>query len=172
MGVFLRRFLDHGEEARLFFLAVDDEGAAENLVPAVLGVDLCEAENLAVGERTVQFFLHFVQIFNLFGRQGETLALVVFLQVFHVLDGLRLDVHGENVLVQTVVHALQHGVVVGILALGREIFLDAGDAFQAHVLRYLHGIGAPRGNHFAARTHEEARQLFACQQFCLAIKPT
>ena len=46
--VLLRRALDHLEEAAGHFLPVDDKGATEDLVAAVLAVDLCEPEDLAV----------------------------------------------------------------------------------------------------------------------------
>ncbi|MFS6559573.1 hypothetical protein VPJ68_29670, partial [Parabacteroides distasonis] len=71
---------------------------------------------------------------SLFAMIKKTLLLVVFLKVLNVLDWLGLDVDGENVLVQPFVHALQHGVVLGVLAAHWEIFLDAYNAFDAHVL--------------------------------------
>ena len=77
---------------------------------AVLGVDLGKAENLGVGQRPSVLFLHLVQIFYLFFRERETFLLVVGFQVVHILDGLRVMLHGENLLVQPVVHTLQHRV--------------------------------------------------------------
>ena len=44
--VLLCCLLDHSEQRRLHLLAVDDERTAEDLVAAVLRVDLCETENL------------------------------------------------------------------------------------------------------------------------------
>ena len=73
---------------------------------AVLGVNLGEAEDLAVCQRTAVLLLQSVQVFYLLGTEGQTFLLVVFLQVLNVLDGFRLDVDGEDALVQTVVHTL------------------------------------------------------------------
>ena len=107
----------------------------------VLRVDLGETEDLRVGQRTTILFLQSVQVLDLLRAEGETFLLVVLFQIIHILDGLRLDVDRKNVLVQTVVHALQHLVVLGILAAGGEIFLDAADALKAHVLGDLYGVG-------------------------------
>jgi len=51
------------------------------------------------------------------------------------------------------VQGLQHGVKLGLGACSREKLLDARHAHQPHVLGYLNGVGAPRRNHFAARSH-------------------
>ena len=106
VGIFLGRLFNHLEERRLHLLAVDDERAAEDLMPAVLRVDLCKAENLRVGQRTAILFLQSVQVFNLFGRESQALLLVVFLQVLHIFDRLGLDVDGKDRLVETLVLAL------------------------------------------------------------------
>ena len=59
---------NHVEQARLHLLAVDDELSAEYLVATMLRVNLCEAENLAVSERSSQLFLHVVKVLYL-GRR-------------------------------------------------------------------------------------------------------
>ena len=171
VGVLLRRLLNHGKEARLHFLAVDDEGSTENLVAAVLGVDLGKAENLAVGQRASVLLLQSVQVFYFLGRKGKAFLLVVFFKILYVLDGLGLDVDGEDVLIQTLVHALQHGVVVGVLRADGEVLLNAFDAAEVHVLGYFHGVGRPGGDHFAARTNEESFDAFALKQLCVAVEP-
>ena len=56
--VLLRCALDHLEKAAGHLLAVDDEGAAEDLVAAVFAVDLCEAEDLGVRELAAQLPFH------------------------------------------------------------------------------------------------------------------
>ena len=66
--ILLRCALDHREEAAGHLLAIDDEGAAEDLVAAVLAVDLCEAEDLGVCQLAAQLPLHLVQVLNLLGR--------------------------------------------------------------------------------------------------------
>ena len=138
---------------------------------AVLRVDLCEAEDLRVRQRASVLLLQSVQVFDLLRAQGQAFLLVVFLQIFHMLDGLRLDVDREDVLVEAVVHALQHGVVVGILVGYGEILLDAADALEAHVLGDLYGIGRPRGHHLAARAYEPSVEPVCIQQRSLAVKP-
>ena len=80
-------------------------------------------------------------------------------------------VDGEYALVQTVVHALQHGVVVGILARYGEIFLDAGDAAHVHILCNLHGVGAPWGHHLAAWTYIEPFHFWFLDEGGVAVKP-
>ena len=52
VGVGSTGVLDHGEERALLLLTVEDEGTAEDLVTAVLTIDLREAEELAIGEWT------------------------------------------------------------------------------------------------------------------------
>ncbi len=64
MRVFFSGFFDETEERGGHFLAVDDECAAEDFVPAVFGIYLCEAEDLRVGEGAVELFLDGVQVLN------------------------------------------------------------------------------------------------------------
>ena len=167
----MRCLLNHGKERAFHLLAVDDEGAAENLVAAVLRVDLGKAEDFRVGQPASVLLLQSVQVFYLLGRKGESLLFVVFLKVLHILDGFGLDVNREDVLVKTVVHALQHRVVLGILRCYREVFLDTRNTAEVHVLRDFYGIRRPGGHHFAARTYEDAFQAVAVEQLGIAIEP-
>ena len=64
--VLLRRFLNHGEERRFHFFSVDDECSSEYFVAAVLGVDLCKAEHLRVGQLSAQLLFYRVEIFDFF----------------------------------------------------------------------------------------------------------
>ena len=64
MRILLRGLLDHGEERRRHFFAVDDKRAAENLVSAVFRVDLGEAKHFRVGQLTSQLLLHAVEVFD------------------------------------------------------------------------------------------------------------
>ena len=171
VGILLRGLLDHREEGTFHLLAVDDKGSAENLMTAVLRVDLCEAEDLRVRQRAPVLLLQSMQVFYFLRAQGQSFLLVVFLQIFHMLDGLRLDVDRKDALVEAAVHTLQHRVVVGILAGYGEIFLDAADALEAHILGNLYGIGRPRGHHLASRAYEPSVELVCIQQRCLAVKP-
>ncbi len=139
---------------------------------AVLGVNLCEAENLGVSERTAQLSLHLVKVLYLLGRKGKSLLLVVFLKILHVLDGLGLDVNGEDVLVQAVVHALQHRVVVGVHGVYGEVLLYTTNALEIHVLRNLNGICTPRGNHLAAWANEITGHALCVNDCGIVVKPT
>ena len=156
MGILLRGLLDHRKEAALHLLAVDDERASENLVPAMFAIDLRKAKHLAVCQLASELLLHALQVVDFLGREGEALLLVVGCEVVDRADGLGRDVHLEDVLIQRGVETLQHGVVLGVRAADGEVFLDTADARDAHVLGDFHGVGAPGGNHFAARTYETA----------------
>ena len=171
VGVFLGRLLDHGEERRRHFLAVNDERTAENLVTAVLGVDLRKAEHFGVGQFAAQLLLDVVQVVDFLGREGQTFLLVVAFQVVDIFNGSRLDVDGKDVLVQPLVHALQHGVVVGVLIFYGEVFLNARNAVEIHVLRNLNGICTPGGNHFATGAYKVAFQLVCIFHGSAAIEP-
>ena len=105
-GMQLRGLLDHLEEARLALLAVDDKHATEDLVAAVLRVDLRETEDFRVGERASVLLLYLVEVFYLLGTQRQSFLLVVFLDVVHVLDGLGSMLHSEDFLVESLIHAL------------------------------------------------------------------
>ena len=91
--------------------------------------------------------------------EGKTLFLVVLLEVIDVLDWFRLVVHGEYILSDTVVHTLEHWIVLCVLAIYREVLLDTRNAVKTHVLSYLNGIRTPRSNHFTAWANIEALQL-------------
>ena len=77
---------------------------------AVLGVNLCKTEHLRISKRTTELLLHLVKVLYLLGRQCKTFLLVVLLEVLNVLNGLRLDVNGKDVLVKSVIETLQHWV--------------------------------------------------------------
>ena len=113
-----------------------------------------------------------MEVFYLLGGEGKAFLLVVFLKIIYMLYWLRLHVDGEDVLVEAFVHSLEHGVVGGFLATHGEIFLYTRNAVATHVLRNLHGICAPRRNHFTARTNEEPLHRVCIEKFCVAIQPT
>ena len=112
-----------------------------------------------------------VQILYFLSRESQTFLLVVGFEVADILYGCRLDVDVEDVLVQAVIHTLQHGVVVGILRAHGEVLFDARDAPDVHVLGYFHGIGTPRSDHLAARTNEPSRKLLSFEKVGIAIQP-
>ena len=114
VGILLRGLLNHGEERTLHLLTVNDKGASEDFVAAVFGINLCKTEYLGIGQRTAILLFYLVQVLYLFRRECQTFLFVIFLQIVHILDRLRLDIDGEDILIQSVVHALKHGVMLGI----------------------------------------------------------
>ena len=64
MRILLCRFLNHLKQRRLHFLPVDDERAAENLMTAMLGVDLRKTEYLRIRQLTPQLAFHLMQVFD------------------------------------------------------------------------------------------------------------
>ena len=157
--ILLCSLLDHLEEARFLLFAIDDEGAAEDFVTTVFRVDLCKTEHLAVCQLASQVGLHLLQVVHLLLAQRQSLLFVVRFQVFDVDNGFRLAVGGEHVLVQSFIHALQHGVELGILVGYGEVLLDACDAFQSHVLCDFHGVCTPWCNHLASWSYETSLQV-------------
>ena len=171
MRILLRGLLNHGEETALHLLAVDDEGAAENLVATMFAVDLGETEHLAIRQRSSELGFYLLQVVDFLGREGEALLFVVGGEVLDGLDGLGRDVDGEDVLVEGRVEALQHRVVVGVRAADSPVFLDAADAGDTHVLGDFDGIGAPGSNHLATRADVAAFGSCRAQTFGLAEQP-
>ena len=70
IGVSSAGVLDHGEETALLLLAVEDEGASEDLVSAVLAIDLGEAEELTVGQGASKSLAKRLKISDLFLAEG------------------------------------------------------------------------------------------------------
>ena len=128
---------------------------------AVLRVDLCETEDLRIGQWTTVFLLQSVQILDFLWAQSQTFLLVIFLQIVHILDRLGFDVDGKNVLVQSSVHTLQHLVVLSILRVYGEVLLYTRNAAEAHILCNLNGICRPWGHHFATWTNIVALKLLS-----------
>ena len=73
---------------------------------AVLRVDLCETKDLRVGQWATVLLLQSMQVLDFLWAQSQTFLLVIFLQIVHILDGLRLDVDCKDILIQAVIHAL------------------------------------------------------------------
>ena len=141
-------------------------------MPAVFGVELGKPENFRVGQRTSQLTFHAVEIVDFGRREGKSFLFVVGFQVFYGLDFGRFMMDGEDVLIQSVVHTLQHRVVVGLCRFHGEEFLNTADAGEVHVLRDFHGIGAPRGNHLATWPDKPAAEHRSIAQFGTAVEPT
>ena len=86
--------------------AVDDELASEDLVAAVLRVDLRKSEHFAVGQLAPQSVAQVVQVTYLVVAEGKTFAAIVVRDVVDIDDGFGLPIGGEEALVEAVVHAL------------------------------------------------------------------
>ena len=126
VGVFLSGLLDHLEEAAFFLLAINYECATENLMTAMLTINLCKAEYLRVCQWTAQLAFNLMQVFNFLCTERQTFLFVVCFQVCNFHYGLWLNVYKKKVLVQAIfVHTLEHGVELSLLALYREVFLYA-----------------------------------------------
>ena len=171
MRVLACRLLDQGKQRRGAFLSVDNESSSENLVAAVLRIDLGKAEHLGVSQFPAKLLLHLMEVVYLCRREGESFLFVIRLQVVDVADRGGLDVHRENLLIQTVVHSLQHGVVVGVRARHGEVLLNATDAAEVHVLRDFNGVRAPRCNHLAARTYVPTDEMVGGLNNSIAQQP-
>ena len=124
MRIFLCSLLNHRKERRGHFLTVNDERTSENLVTAVLRVQLRKAEYFRVSEFAVKLRLNVVEVLDFLGRESQTFLLVIRFEVINLLNSRRLKVDGENILVQARVHTLKHGVVIRILACNGEIFFN------------------------------------------------
>ena len=85
---------------------VDDELASEDLVAAVLRVDLRKSEHFAVGQLAPQSVAQVVQVTHLVVAEGQTFAAIVVRDVVDIDDGFGLPIGGEEALVEPVVEAL------------------------------------------------------------------
>ena len=152
-------------------MAVDDEGAVEDLVAAMFRVDLGEAINLTIGQLPPDLLGNAVEVGNLLVAQCQTFLLVVGGNVVDMLHWLRLAVHGKDLLVQVMVHGLKHRIEWGVFRGYLMEFLDAPDAFDAHVLGNLHGIGTPWRNHLTSGADEEPLDALGLGHGGLAKEP-
>ena len=80
-------------------------------------------------------------------------------------------VYREDVLTDTVVHALQHRVVFSVFRVNGKILFNTQNAVKTHVLSNLNGIRTPWSNHFATWPYEETRKFLSLFKRCIAIKP-
>ena len=171
VGILGRGLLDQLEKGTFLLYPIDDEHAVENLVAAMLGIDLGEAEHLAVGERTADLGAKLLEVFDFVRVQSQAFFLVVGFDILDVTDRVRLLVHLEHGIVNPVVEPLQHLVIACIGPTDREEFLNPAYALDAHVLSDFHRISAPRGYHLLARAHEPAAQGTGIQKDGLVKKP-
>ena len=137
----------------------------------MLRVDLRKTKHLRVSQLSAQLTLHLVQVLDFLRRKSKTLLLVILLQVLDMENRSRFYVHREDVLIQTLVHTLQHGVVLSILTIDREVFLDALHTLDGHVLRDFHSVRTPRSDHFTTWTYKESLQIVLAFWASFAIQP-
>ena len=194
VGIEFCGLLDHLEQRRFHLFAVYDEGSVENLVAAVLAVDLAEAEHLAVCKRTADLPGQTFQVGDFLLAQGQSLLLVIGCEVLYVYNLVRLLVNGKYILVQSFVKPLEHLVIhrnqctfrtsaldpgtlnrsffsASAFVNGREVLLHPFNAGNVHVLGNLHGSCAPWSYHFPARTGEVSFDSLSLYQGSLAQEP-
>ena len=137
---------------------------------AVLRIDLRETEHLAIGQRASHLLAHLFEVCNLLLAQGQTLSLVVALDVVDIYDLFGLFVDYVDRLIQSLVATIQHWIEWGIFAIDHEL-LDTTNTFQTHILGNLYGICTPRSDHFAARTDKFTIDTIATNELCAREKP-
>ena len=96
IGVGFGRMLDQVEQRRRFLLAIDHERTAEDLMTAVLRVNLRETEYLAIGQRATHLLAHLFEVCDLLLAQCQTLSAVVALDVVDIYDFFGLFVDDVN----------------------------------------------------------------------------
>ena len=180
--------LDHPEKGIFFLLSVDDEFGTENLVTAMLGVDLAEHHELRVGRVAPGLLKALGEILHLLFGNGEPDLLVGFADGVYALGenvvsaaGTRF-VHVEKV-AEIGVNALGHLVVERGEAFPAErrghaeadSALDALDGLKSAIAENIGRFRAPRGNRTLARGHVEigaVAEPFRVEQRRCALKFT
>ena len=123
---------------------------------AVLGVYLRETEDLAIGKWSSETLAQTLEVSNFGVAESQALFGIISFEISDVNYGIGLFVNGKDVLTQSFVEGLEHGIEGGlIIGHGKEL-LDAADAYETHVLCYLHSVGAPGRDGFTACAHKAA----------------
>ena len=172
MGIFFCGALDHSKERRGLFFAIDDERTTEDFVSAVLRIELCKAEDFAIGEFSAELLFYSVEIFHFGRRECQTFLLIVSIEVFDSANGLWCVTDGEDVLMEPFIESLEHRVVIGRSIFHGEEFFDTQNAAEIHILCDLNGIRAPRGNHFTAGANIATLKCGGSFKRGFAKKPT
>ena len=156
VGVRLCRFFYERKERFGHFLAVDDKGAVEDLMPAVFRVDLRETEKFAVGQVAPELAAQPGKIINLLRAQGKPLFAVVGRNIGDETHRFRLVMNMEDLLAQSPVQVPEHRVKPLSRPIHRKSyivnrkFFYPADPADPHILGYLHGVCAPWCHHLAA----------------------
>ena len=138
---------------------------------AMFGIDLSESENFRVGQPASQILFNLLQIVHFLFRECQAFLFVVFFEVVDIYNGLGLDVYGEYILVEPMIHALQHRVMVCVFIFHRKIFFDTAYAAESHILRDLYSVGTPWSNHFAPRAYKPAFQVLFAFRGSVTVEP-
>ena len=162
VGVGLVRLADHAEEGGVLLLAVDLPLGVEDLVAAVLGVNLAEHDELGVGRVALRGDEGVGEILDLVGAHREAELLVrafngggTFVEDVELAAGGRREALEEvgEVGVESLGHAVEDGVARGGEVIGRKLrargvrddvadaALDALDLGDAGNLENLGGLG-------------------------------
>ena len=137
----------------------------------MLRVNLCETKHLRVRQLSAQLPLYLMQVLDFLRRECQTFLLIVLFQILDVENRSGLDIHREDVLIQTLVHALKHGVIFSLLTINREILLNALYTLDGHVLGNLHSVRTPRSDHLTAWAYKETLQIVLAFWASFAIQP-
>ncbi len=127
----------------------------------MLRIDLRKTKYLAVGELTAYLFGHRIQILNLLFTQRQSFLFIIHSDIVNLPDWIRLLVDRENSLIKAFIKGLKHRIIIRRFLPNRHKLLHPDNSGNGHILRNLHGIGAPRGDHLPARADKTARQRFA-----------
>ncbi len=139
---------------------------------AMLGIDLREAENFAVGKWASKAFRQLTQIVFLVSRKGKAFAFVICRDVVDIYNWSRRVLGLESGGAEVVVDTLEHRVVRGIpFGSDTHKLFDTRNAAETHVLGNLNGIGAPRSNHFFTGAYETAFESLGCERLCTFEQP-
>ena len=178
--------LNHLKKRLLLTLAVDDELGAENLVAAVLGVNLAEHHKLSVGRITPSRREALSEVLHLRLGNRKSELIVRLANCFDTLSeniknsaGLRLARLEKigNILINALGHLI---VKSGETLLGerfRGLKADAAlyalNRLKIAVMKNIGSLCAPRRNRTLSRSHEEIRIIalaFGVEQYTRTLK--
>ena len=138
----------------------------------MLGVNLRKTKHFRVGQSSAELLAEAFEVLDFLLAECEAFLLVVLAHVVDIHHGVGLLGDCEHILVNVLIHTLQHLVENGFVALCHGFkTLYALHALYAHVLGDFHGVGAPRSNHFLARAYESACYLVVVQVLGVAKQP-
>ena len=159
-------FLDQLEKCQRLFFSIDDEGAVEDLVSAMLGVDLRKAKYFRVGKGASKLRGHLVEVIHFFLAERKAFTFIISRNVCNCFDRLWLELNVKNRLIQAIVGFLEHGVNL-LTCLQWNEFFDSLNSKDTHIPRDFYRIGRPWGNHFFAWSRVPIADFIRLEGFCL-----